>query len=111
MLARFGGPPGIRDVGLLESALNCLRQIRAYGQPNIFDLAAPYAHGIVRNHPFVDGNKRTAFMAAYVFLAANGYRLTCPEAEAVVFVRDLAAGTLAEAEFAVWLARNAAFKD
>ncbi len=82
LLADHGGPPGIRDWGLLESALARPRQILAYGEPDLADLAAAYAAGIVRNHPFVDGNKRSGFMAAYVFLACNGLELNATEGAA-----------------------------
>ena len=98
---------GIRDEGLLDSALARPRQLLAYGDPDIFELATAYAFGIVRNHPFVDGNKRTGFMAAYVFLRLHGYRLVAPEAEAVVAFQDLAAGEIDEAMLAKWIEANA----
>ena len=103
LLATHGGAPGLRDVGLLESALARLQQLLAYGAPDLFDLAAAYAAGIVRNHPFVDGNKRAAFLAAGLFLAINGQRLTASEADATAAVVELAAGTLPEQGFAAWL--------
>ncbi len=108
LIAEYGGSPGIRDVGLLESALARPRQLLAYGDPGLFELAAAYAFGIVRNHPFVDGNKRTGMMAAYVFLRINGYRLEASEAEAVVVFQDLAAGEIDEAVLAKWIEANAA---
>ncbi|HSH10015.1 MAG TPA: type II toxin-antitoxin system death-on-curing family toxin, partial [Oceanipulchritudo sp.] len=92
LLARFGGLDGIRDEGMLISALNRPQQLYHYGKPSLFELAAAYAAGIVRNHPFLDGKKRTGFMAAYIFLGMNGYRLQAPEEEAVILTRDLAAG-------------------
>ena len=108
LIAEYGGSPGVRDEGLLDSALARPRQILAYGDPNLFALAAAYAFGIVRNHPFVDGNKRTGLMAAYVFLWLNGYRLNASEAEAVVAFQDLAAGEVDEATLAKWIEVNAA---
>ncbi len=108
LIAEYGGSPGIRDVGLLESAFARPRQLLAYGDPGLFELAAAYAFGIVRNHPFVDGNKRTGMMAAYVFLRINGYRLEASEAEAVVVFQDLAAGEIDEAVLAKWIEANAA---
>ena len=74
-LTRHGGSPGLRDIGLLESALARPQNTWGYGETDVSELAALYAEGIARNHPFVDGNKRTAFMVAYAFLRANGLRL------------------------------------
>lgn len=102
-LAEHGGAAGLREGGLLESALARPRNIHGYGESDLCVLAAAYAAGIVRNHPFVDGNKRTGFLAAYTFLAINGLELDAPEAEAVVMTLDLAAGTLPEQGFAAWL--------
>jgi death-on-curing protein len=76
LLARFGGLEGIRDQGLLESSLDRPRQAFHCVQPTIFELAAAYSHGLVKNHPFLDGNKRIGFMATYTFLGLNGYQLT-----------------------------------
>jgi death on curing protein len=106
LLNRFGGLAGIRDEGLLDSAINKPKNLCAYGQPTIFDLAASYATGLVKNHPFLDGNKRIGFMAAYVFLGANGWSLEATEEEAVLETLGLAAGERAEADYAAWLARN-----
>jgi death-on-curing protein len=106
LIAEHGGSSGVRDQGLLESALARPQNLLAYGEPTLAELAASYAFGIARNHPFVDGNKRTALMAAYVFLALNGRRLVAPEAEAVVMTRELASGASSEAEYAAWLASN-----
>lgn len=103
MIGRFGGLSGARDEGLLESALHRPRHLLARGRPSIFDLAAAYAHGIMKNHPFHDGNKRTGFMAAYVFLGANGHELQAPEEEAVVQTVALAAGSIGAAAYAAWL--------
>lgn len=107
MIAEHGGMSGIRDEGLLESALARPQQLLAYGDPDVFELATAYASGIVRNHPFVDGNKRTGFMAAYIFLRLNGYRLVASEVEAVVVFQDLAAGEIDEAVLAKWIEANA----
>lgn len=106
MLAEHGGSSGLRDHGLLESALARPRQLLAYGNPDLCDLAAAYATGIIRNHPFVDGNKRSGFLSAYVFLAANGVRLTASELDTVQVVTLVAASEIDEAEFAAWLRKN-----
>lgn len=103
LVARFGGLGGIRDHGLLESALNRPLQLFHYGNPTIFDLAAAYAEGIVKNHPFLDGNKRSGFMAAALFLETNGQQLGAPEEEAVLQTLALAAGEIAAKEFSEWL--------
>ena len=103
LLADHGGSPGLRDPGLLDSALARARQLYAYGKPDTCDLAAAYAAGIIRNHPFVDGNKRTGFMSAYLFMAENGLQLTVPEVEVVQIVILLAASEIDEAAFASWL--------
>jgi len=102
-LVEHGGAGGIRDAGLLESALARPQNLFAYGEADICVLAAAYAAGIVRNHPFVDGNKRTGFLAAYSFLAVNGLELGAPEAEAVVMTLDLASGGMPEPGYAAWL--------
>ncbi len=106
LLAMFGGLPGIRDEGLLESALNRPLQMFHYAEPDIFQLAAAYAEGIVKNHPFLDGNKRSGLMAAALFLECNGYKFQAPEEEAVLETLALAAGESGAAEFAAWLAKN-----
>jgi death-on-curing protein len=103
-LRQFGGADGTRDEGLLDSALARPLNRHAYeGETDICRLAAAYAHGIVKNHSFVDGNKRAAFAAAGVFIMANGRRLTAPQPMATVAVMDLAAGDMSEEEFATWL--------
>lgn len=105
LIARFGGLNGIRDEGLVDSALN--RPLQAsYGNRELFSLAALYAEGVVKNRPFLDGNKRTGFMAAYTFLAANGCRLEAPEEEAVLQTLALAAGECTAEEYAAWLKRS-----
>ena len=107
-LAAHGGSEGLRDEGLLSSALNRPRHHASYGTPSVFDLAAAYAFGIIRNHPFVDGNKRTGFLAAYVFLGLNGWNLIVPEPEVVAAVIALACGEMEEAGFAAWLQSQSA---
>ena len=102
-IAEHGGSDGLRDRGLLSLALDRPRNIAGYEMPTVFDLAAAYALGIMQNHPFIDGNKRTGFLAAYVFLALNGWKLTAAEASAVEAVLALASGRMSEAEFAGWL--------
>lgn len=102
-----GGHHGVRDESLLESALGRPRNRWAYDENvDLADLAAAYAHGIARNHPFLDGNKRTAFMAAYTFLDVNGLELNAPEAEAAAAMRALSTGELGEDEFAEWIRRH-----
>ncbi|MEI8206417.1 MAG: type II toxin-antitoxin system death-on-curing family toxin [Kiritimatiellales bacterium] len=103
LLARFGGLAGLRDEGLLDSALNRPQQGFHYGTPTLFELAAEYALGIVKNHPFLDGNKRGGFMAAYTFIGVNGYDLNAPEADAVMQTLALASGEIDQKEYAVWL--------
>jgi death-on-curing protein len=106
LLERFGGLAGVRDEGLLESALNKPLHLFAYERPSLFDMAAAYAYGIVKNHPFLDGNKRTGFIAAYVFLGINGLNLDAPEEEAVERTLALAAGAIRAPAFAAWLKRS-----
>ncbi len=103
LLSRFGGLAGIRDDGLLESALGRPLQLFTYSNPSIFELAASYAAGIVKNHPFLDGNKRAGFMAAYTFLGINGWELEAPEEEVVLQTLGLAAGEISEEDYARWL--------
>ena len=103
LLAEHGGSAGIRDDGLLQSALARPRNAAAYGSPTIFDLAAAYAFGLTRNHPFIDGNKRTAFAAMAVFLELNGYELVAPQVDAYQTMLALAAGEMPEVELASWL--------
>jgi len=104
LLAHYGGASGVRDAGLLSSALARPRQLSHYGTPGLAELAAAYAFGIVRNHPFVDGNKRTGFMLAAGFIERNGAAFNAPEAEAVIQTLALAAGEATEADYARWLA-------
>lgn len=109
LLAEHGGAPGVRDAGLLDSALARPRQMFIYSDSDLAALAAAYVAGIVLNHPFVDGNKRTGFMAGYVFLARNSLQLTVAEAEATQTVLALAAGELNEEAFAAWLRSNTVY--
>jgi death-on-curing protein len=107
LLGLDGGAAGVRDEGLLQSALARSQQLHAYGErPNIVDLATAYTAGIIRNHPFIDGNKRTGFVIGVLFLELNGYRLTASEEDATQAVLGLAAGTLDETAFAAWLRAN-----
>jgi len=107
LLALEGGAAGIRDARLLESALARPRQIYAYGDKrDIVGMAAAYMAGIVRNHPFIDGNKRTGFVIGALFLEMNGYGFTATEEAAAQAVMSLAAGTLDETAIAQWLREN-----
>lgn len=106
MLADHGGAEGLRDEGLLESALARPRQHFAYGSPDLIELAALYTAAIVRNHPFVDGNKRTGFAIGVAFLEFNGFVFRAREEEATQVVFALAAGELDETEYAAWLRVN-----
>lgn len=101
-LAEHGGGEGVRDAGALESAMMRPRNLALYGEPDAAALAAAYAFGIARNHPFVDGNKRTAAVVAETFLVLNGHALQASDAELVVAILALAAGELAEDELADW---------
>ena len=104
-LAEHGGAEGLRDAGLLDSALNRPQNLLAYGdpKPDLAALAAAYAYGIARNHPFVDANKRTAYAVRRTFLLLNGHDLDAPSAEKYVTFLNLAAGSLTEDELAEWL--------
>ena len=105
-LALFGGPDGIRDLGLLESALARPQNKYSYGETNLAVLAAAYGFGIVRNHPFVDGNKRTALASMIVFLNLNKLDLDAPQEAATAIVLALAAGEIGEDVLARWIADN-----
>jgi len=108
LLALDGGPPGVRDIGLLQSALARPQQIYAYGDnPDIIDMAAACIDGIVRSHPFIDGNKRTGFLVGVLFLELNGPHFTATEESAAQAILSLAAGTLDEPALAAWLRANA----
>lgn len=106
VLTWHGGADGVRDEGLLESVLARPHQLFTYENPTVFAMAASYLYGICKNHPFVDGNKRTAFMAAYVFLRDNGQHLKADEVDTVLIVRAVAAGEVGEKELANWLENN-----
>ena len=106
LLAEFGGLTGLRDAGLLDSALARPRQLFAYGKPTVFELAAAYAYGLIRNHPFLDGNKRIGFTAAVAFLELNGCRFAASEADATLKTLALAARELDAAGYAAWLREN-----
>ena len=101
-LEQHGGADGIRDIGLLESALARPQNLAAYGEPDAAALAASYAFGLARNHPFIDGNKRTALVVSLLFLAKNGHEVRSPDAEMLAVFLDLAAGDLSEDELASW---------
>jgi len=107
LLAEFGGLSGLRDEELLDSALARPQQLFAYGKPSVFEMAASYAFGLVRNHPFLDGNKRIGFTTAIVFLELNGSRFAASEADATIKTLALAARELDEAGYAKWLKENA----
>jgi death on curing protein len=107
-LAEHGGASGLRDEALLDSALARPLNRVAYGQPDWAELAAVYAVGLAKNHCFVDGNKRAAFLAVGMFLGLNGYRLTAPQADATLTMLGVAEGSLGEAEFAAWLREHGA---
>jgi death-on-curing protein len=102
-IAEHGGASGIRDEGLFESAMARPINLAAYGEPDVADLAASHGVGLAKNHGFVDGNKRVAFLAVGLFLALNGHRLVCTQAEATLVMLDVAAGEIDEATFAAWL--------
>ncbi|MBV8568423.1 MAG: type II toxin-antitoxin system death-on-curing family toxin [Methylobacteriaceae bacterium] len=105
-LALFGGADGVRDIGLLESALARPQNRFAYGETGFASLAAAYAFGIARNHPFVDGNKRTAFAAMMVFLRLNAVSFTVPPTQATAIILALAAGEVSEEGLTRWIRDN-----
>lgn len=107
-LAEHGGGAGLRDLALLESALDRPLNVASYGKPDAAALAAAYGHGIARNHAFVDGNKRTAFVATELFLNLNGWWLSASDADCVFTMLAVATGELTEDEFAAWLRKHAA---
>lgn len=106
LLAEFGGAAGLRDEGLFDSALARPENRFVYEQAGIFDLAAAYAFWLVRNHPFIDGNKRIGFTVAVLFLELNGWTFVATEADAVIQTLALAASVLDEAEYSAWLKVN-----
>ena len=107
-LAEHGGAAGVREMALFESALAKPINLANYEAPDAAALAASYGYGISRNHPFLDGNKRTAFVAVELFLQLNGYALEATDADCVVAMLDVAAGNITEAAFAQWLRQHIA---
>jgi death on curing protein len=105
-LAQFGGSAGVRDEGLMDSALGKPQNLFVYRKPNLFALAASYAFGLVRNLPFIDGNKRTGFVVTVTFLGCNGWHLEASEVDATVRTLALAAGEMSESAYAEWLKAN-----
>lgn len=105
-LATHGGASGLRDEGMLESALDRPRNKWSYESVDLPELAAAYAFGIARNHPFVDGNKRTSLLALYTFLGVNGIDFVVPEAEAAAMILSLASGEVSEESLARWIRDN-----
>ena len=105
-LSMHGGLSGIRDVGLLDSALNRASNLAMYGEPDYADLAAAYGVGLAKNHAFVDGNKRVAFLSVGLFLMLNGWRLSATQVNATLIMLNVAAGELDEAAFAAWIRAN-----
>ena len=105
-LAEHGGAEGVRDLGLLESALARAQNLAAYGDPDVAELAASVAFGIAKNHPFVDGNKRTALVALETFLVLNEHELGADDVQCVLTIQSLAAGDLSEAKLAEWIRKN-----
>lgn len=107
-LAEHGGLVGLRDANALESAIARAQQLAHYGSPDVAELAAAYGFGIARNHPFSDGNKRTAFVAVELFLALNGHELTADDSDCILTMLRLAAGDTEEAAFAQWIREHLA---
>jgi death-on-curing protein len=105
-LAEHGGLAGLRDANALESAIARAQQLANYGSPDAADLAAAYGYGIARNHPFSDGNKRTAFVAVELFLALNGRELMAEDVDCIMTMLQLAAGDMDEATFAQWIRQH-----
>lgn len=110
-LAEHGGSPGLRNEGLLESALARPENLAVYSDPDHAALAASYGVGLAKNHAFVDGNKRAALLAVGLFLYLNGYRLSASQAEATITMLAVAAGDISEDAFAAWLRQHSRAKD
>jgi len=110
-LAEHGGADGVRDLGLLESAMARPQHLASLGAPTLYELAASYGFGIARNHPFADGNKRTAFVVCLLFLAKNGLDVTATDADCIRVFWALAAGELTEAELAGWIMAHVSPRD
>ncbi len=107
-LVLHGGAQGLRDEGLLDSALSRPVNLAAYGNPDVLDCAAAYAFGLAKNHPFIDGNKRAGFLGAGMFLRLNGHRLTATQKDATLTMLALAASEITEADYAAWLRTHTA---
>lgn len=107
LIAEHGGSRGLRDQGLLESALNRPRNKYHYEEPSLFDLAAAYTYGFANNHPFVDGNKRVAATAIAVFLDLQGFYFAADESEVVLMTEGIVTGRVSENELAAWIEKNA----
>lgn len=105
-LDEHGGLSGIRDVGLFESAMERPKNLAAYKSPDAADLAASYGCGLAKNHPFNDGNKRTAYVAMELFLLLNGFVLTTSDADSVLTMLGVASGDISEVQFAKWIRSN-----
>jgi death-on-curing protein len=110
LIAQFGGGTGLRDEGLLDSTLARPMHLAAYSQPTVAEMAASYAFGLVKNHPFIDGNKRIGFVAAVLFMELNGLQFQASEADAVIQTLALATGDLSEADYATWLAAHSSMR-
>ena len=108
-LAQHGGSPGIRDENLLGASLARPKHLFAYGEPTIFDLAAAYGYGLANHHPFIDGNKRTAFMVMYTFLGLNDYWLEVEEMEVVVKMEGLTMNKETQESISLWLKEHSTF--
>jgi death on curing protein len=105
-LSMHGGASGIRDEALLDSALNRAPNLAHYGAPDFAELAAAYGVGLAKNHAFVDGNKRAAFLSVGLFLMLNGYKLSATQVDATLTMLSVAAGDVDEVAFATWLRKN-----
>jgi death-on-curing protein len=105
-LSEHGGMSGTRDMGLLQSALARPAQLEAYRDPDVFDLAAAYAYGIARNHPFIDGNKRTAYVVCMLFLRLHGFYVNAPAPARVILFERLGKGEIQQKELAGWLRKH-----
>ena len=110
-LAEHGGIAGVRDEGMFISAMQRAQNLAAYGAPDFAELAAAYGVGLAKNHPFLDGNKRTAFVATELFLLLNGYQLGASDADCILTMLGVAAGELDEAAFASWVRKNAEIRN
>src|SRR5450830_183448 len=109
-LVEHGGISGVRDTGMFESALSRAPNLAAYGEPDFAELAAAYGFGLAKNHPFLDGNKRTAFVAVELFLRLNSYELKADDASCVLTMLAVAAGDIDEISFASWIRQNSVLR-